>query len=284
MSLQTLSEWLRCPICFQDLAAREPLILACVNGHAFDVNKRGYVSLIAGSRKLQADNPAMLDARDRFLGAGWYSQLRETLADAVAEEKPSRVIDIGCGTGYYLDGVLHDDTRATAALGMDLSPTAVARTVRGVGQRHPSAAVDGLVADVWSPLPIRDATADVILNVFAPRNPPEFHRLLRADGILAIVVPQDTHLAELRSAGMMLDVQPDKAALLVDSLAGYFALKEQVPVATTMMLSPDDIAGLVGMGPSAHHHTGVANSGQNADHHRTVSAAFDLLVFRRITA
>jgi len=283
MSLQTLSEWLRCPICFRDLAAREPLVLACVNGHAFDVNKRGFVSLIAGSRKLQADSPAMLDARDRFLGAGWYSQLRTTLADAVGAVQPSRLIDIGCGTGYYLDGVL-DGTRATAALGIDLSSAAVARTVRGVGQRHPSASVDGLVADVWSPLPIRDAVADVILNVFAPRNPPEFHRLLRADGVLAIVVPQDTHLAELRSAGMMLDVQADKAALLVDSLAGHFALEERIPVATTMTLSPADVAGLVGMGPSAHHHTGVGNPEQNGDHHWSVSAAFELLVFRRKAA
>lgn len=280
MSLQTMSEWLRCPICFQEFAAREPLVLACINGHAFDVNKRGYTSLIAGSRKLQADSPTMLDARDRFLGAGWYSELRKTLADAVREEQPSRIIDIGCGTGYYLDGVL-DGTEASAALGMDLSPAAVARTVRGVGQRHPSTSVDGLVADVWSPLPIRDAIADVILNVFAPRNPPEFHRIVRANGMLAIVVPQDTHLAELRSAGIMLDVQPDKAAHLVDSLSGYFALEERHPVATTMTLSPADVAALVGMGPSAHHNTGSGGAEQGADDGRTVSAAFELLVFRR---
>jgi SAM-dependent methyltransferase len=280
MSLQTLSEWLRCPICFQDLAAREALVLACINGHAFDVNKRGYVSLIAGSRKLQADSPAMLDARDRFLRSGWYSGLRKTLADAVREMQPSRIVDIGCGTGYYLDGVL-GGIGATAALGMDLSSAAVARTVRGVGERHPSTSVDGLVADVWSPLPIRDAITDVIINVFAPRNPAEFHRLLRVDGMLAIVVPQDTHLAELRSAGIMLDVQPDKAALLVDSLNGYFALEERHPVATTMTLSDGDVAALVGMGPSAHHNAGFGSSEQGADDRRTVSAAFELLVFRR---
>lgn len=280
MSLQTLSEWLRCPICFQDLGAREHLVLACINGHAFDVNKRGYVSLVAGSRKLQADSPAMLDARDRFLRAGWYSELRKMLTDALREEQPSRVIDIGCGTGYYLDGVL-DGTEATAALGMDLSPAAVARTVRDVGERHRSTSVDGLVADVWSPLPIRDSIADAMINVFAPRNPPEFHRIVRANGVLAIVVPQDTHLAELRSAGIMLDVKPDKAALLVDSLSGYFALEQRHPVATTMTLSPTDVAALVGMGPSAHHNTARGSAEQSADDDRTVSAAFELLVFRR---
>lgn len=280
MSLQTLSEWLRCPICFRDLSAREPLALACSTGHAFDVNKRGYASLIAGSRKLQADGPAMLDARDRFLGAGWYTKLRQALADAVSAEQPSRVVDIGCGTGYYLDGVL-DATPVAAALGVDLSSAAVARTVRAVGLRHPSTTVDGLVADVWSPLAIRDGAADVIINVFAPRNAPEFHRVLRQDGVLAVVIPQDTHLTELRAAGFMLDVQSDKAALLIDNLAGHFVIDRRHPVATTMTLSPDDVAALVGMGPSAHHRSGTADDPEESAGHRTVTAAFELLVFRK---
>jgi 23S rRNA (guanine745-N1)-methyltransferase len=278
MSLQTLSEWLRCPNCFQDLEPRDTLALACSNAHSFDVNKRRYISLIAGSKKLQSDSPAMLDARDTFLGAGWYAGLRNTLADVVAGERPGRLIDVGCGTGYYLDGVL-ERSPITATLAMDLSPAAVARTVRTVGAGHAGTAVDGLVADVWSPLPIRDSSADVILNVFAPRNALEFHRVLRTDGTLVVVVPHDTHLAELRAAGLMLEVQPDKAAQLIESLAERFTLASRHHVASTMSLSAADVAALVGMGPSAHHARSQVAEPADEAALWTVSAAFDILMF-----
>lgn len=280
MSLQTLSEWLRCPICSLDLNPREPLVLSCSNGHSFDVNKRGYVSLIAGSRKLQADSPAMLDARDEFLGGGWYAGLRTALADAVNADQPHRVLDVGCGTGYYLDGVLRA-SGATSALAMDLSPAAVPRAVRAARDAHPSVAVDGLVADVWSPLPIRDAVTDVILSVFAPRNAAEFHRVLRADGLLAVVVPDETHLRELRAVGVVLDVQPGKAALLVDGLAPFFDLKSRRAVSTIMTLSSSDVDALVGMGPSAHHSASRGESAAPFAGDQIVHAAFELLLFRR---
>jgi 23S rRNA (guanine745-N1)-methyltransferase len=279
MSLQTLSEWLRCPICFLDLNPREPLALSCSNGHSFDVNKRGYVSLIAGSRKLQADSPAMLDARDAFLAGGWYAGLRTALADAVNARQPHRILDVGCGTGYYLDGVLQGSD-ATTALAMDLSPAAVPRAVRAARDAHRSVAVDGLVADVWSPLPIRDAVTDVILSVFAPRNAAEFHRVLRADGLLAVVVPDDTHLRELRAAGLMLDVQPDKAALLIDGLAPFFSLESRQAISTDMTLSSSDVAALVGMGPSAHHSDSRGESGSRIAGDQVVHAAFELMLFR----
>lgn len=273
MSLQTLSEWLRCPNCFLPLAPGGALVLGCPGGHSFDVNKRGFVSLIAGSGRLIGDSPAMLEARDAFLAAGWYEPLRDALAALVAAESPSRVLDVGCGTGYYLQGILsgHADTRALA---MDLSPAAVARTVRAQDR------VDGLVADVWSPLPIRDAAADVILTVFAPRNPPEFHRVLGTGGLLAVVIPGEEHLRELRDAGLALDVHPDKAAQLVDSLGAYFTTESRQEFSSVMHLEPSEVRALVGMGPSAHH----ADSGalpEDAEAIRPVTAAFELFGFRR---
>jgi 23S rRNA (guanine745-N1)-methyltransferase len=251
------------------------LVLTCPAGHSFDVNKRGFLSVVKGARGLIGDSATMLDARESFLATGWFEPLRSALESLVSAEAPSRVLDIGCGTGYYLRGVLESSPHARA-LAMDLSPAAVARTVRGADR------VDGLVADVWSPLPVRDGVADVILNVFAPRNPAEFHRVLAPHGLLGVVIPGEAHLRELRDAGLALDVHPDKASRLVDSLADWFTPESHTTRSRVMNLSAGEIRALVGMGPSAHH-TDVDTFPEDGEDRQPCTADFELFGFRRRT-
>jgi 23S rRNA (guanine745-N1)-methyltransferase len=272
-----------------DLHPAGPLVLSCPNGHRFDVNRRGYVSLLAGSRRLIGDSPAMLDARDEFLGRGWYTELRDALSGLVAAEPAARVLDVGCGTGYYLRGILaalaaeQADASAISrseprALAMDLSAPAVARTVRAGVQG--AGKTTGLVADVWSPLPIRDSAADVIINVFAPRNPAEFRRIVAPGGLLAVVVPHPSHLRELRAAGLALEVHENKTADLVAGLSGLFALERTLDLAAELPLAPTDVFALIGMGPSSHHRA----AGPGADPAggvTPVTVAFQIHAFRR---
>lgn len=234
----------------------------------------------------------MLDAREAFLERGWYAELRSALARLVAAEETDSVIDIGCGTGYYLRGVLdalaaarrpaglRDADATLRSLAVDLSAAAVARTVRS-GAAVPGASTVGLVADVWSPLPIRDGAAGVVLNVFAPRNPGEFHRILRPGGLLAVVLPHPSHLQELRAAGLALDVHANKTDDLVAALAGRFALESSSDLSTVLSLAPHDVAALLGMGPSAHHQGGAAAEPRYAEGQSDVTVAFRLLGFRR---
>jgi 23S rRNA (guanine745-N1)-methyltransferase len=237
------------------------------------VNKRGFVNLLTGPRKFIGDSAAMLEARDRFLSAGWYDPLRDAIRGIVAREAPRRIVDAGCGTGYYLGAALPpgDDVRA---LGMDISPAAVGRTVRSHDR------VDGLVADVWSPLALRDGAADVILNVFAPRNPAEFHRALRPHGMLLVVVPQPVHLRQLRESGLAVEMQADKAAHLRSSLAAGFDPESHEQLERTVALSNPEVAALIGMGPSAHHASSPADDDPSGCL-REVTIAFDIFGFRR---
>ncbi|MEC5182648.1 23S rRNA (guanine745-N1)-methyltransferase [Cryobacterium sp. MP_3.1] len=276
-----------------DLVPAGDRVLACSTGHRFDTNRRGFASLMVGSRKLIGDSAGMLDARDAFLERGWYTELRDALSALVAAESPHRVIDIGCGTGYYLRGALHaasagrspgsppSPTTGVAALAMDLSAAAVARTVRA-GLTDPHSTTDGLVADVWSPLPIRDGAADVAVNVFAPRNPAEFHRILAPGALLAVVVPHPSHLQELRAAGLALDVHGNKTDDLVASLAPGFHLESTADLSKVLVLSPDDVAALIGMGPSSHHISSTDPGDPAGPPGSTeVTVAFRLLGFRR---
>jgi 23S rRNA (guanine745-N1)-methyltransferase len=115
-----------------------------------------------------------------------------------------------------------------------------------------------VLADLWRPLPIRDGTAALLLDVFAPRNGPEFHRVLRPDGILLVVTPAPEHLAELIEAYGLIHVDPDKAARVADSLGAHFTAIESRLLRRTLELSGDEVRTLIGMTPSAHHVTAGA--------------------------
>ena len=272
MSLQSLAVWLRCPNCFLPLSPGGVRVLNCSNGHAFDVNRRGFVNLLTGSPKFIGDSAEMLEARELFLKAGWFEPVRNSLTALVASENAHRVLDAGCGTGYYLQAAIPvgDDVRA---LGMDISPSAVLRTIRAQSR------IDGLVANVWSPLPIRDGVVDVMMNVFAPRNGSEFHRILRPGGLLLVVVPGVMHLQQLRAAGLAVQLQPNKAGLLVESLTPQFTLESHAQVDRTVVLSHTEVLSLLGMGPSAHHSLEIARN--PVTENRDVTFAFEIFSFRR---
>lgn len=242
--LERLSSWLRCPVCSADLSPVDRLVLGCPSGHHHDVNKRGYISLLGGSKHV-GDNAAMLDARDAVLENGLYAPIAAAVAAAVPADG-SRVLDAGAGTGHYLRAVLtaHPDA---VGLAMDLSPAAVSRASRS------SDRIDGLVADTWRPLPIRDAVCDAVLDIFAPRNLPEFARVLRPGGSLVVVVPRGEHLRSLRAATSMLDVPADKADDVIATAEPLYALLTREHV--TEPLPVDEVIrnALIGMGPSAHH-------------------------------
>src|SRR3954466_5497458 len=173
--------YLRCPNCGSTLAADPPRAVRCPRGHSFDVAKQGYLTLTAGRAPHAGDTAEMVADRAAFLAAGHYDVVADALA---AETPPTRglLLDAGTGTGFYLARVLTDRPYALG-LGLDVSKPALRRAARA----HPRAAA--VLADLWRPLPVADGSAAVILNVFAPRNGPEFHRVLAPDGRLLVVTP-----------------------------------------------------------------------------------------------
>lgn len=246
MNIESLASWLRCPACLRPLEPIDALTLGCDTGHRYDVNKRGFVNLVSGGTKLIGDSAAMLDARDRVLESGLYSPITDAVRSATAEIGGTSILDAGAGTGHYLRAALESSADARG-LAMDLSAQAVSRAVRS------SPRIDGLVADTWRPLPVRDAVCEVILDVFAPRNLPEFHRALAPGGSLLVVVPLPEHLAELQGDAGMLAVPADKSAEIADAARPLFELRSRRAIHATIALTQAVAESLVGMGPSAHH-------------------------------
>ncbi|MEU1335898.1 putative RNA methyltransferase [Streptomyces sp. NPDC005827] len=240
---------LRCPACRKRPLRPELGALRCPAGHSFDIARHGYVSLLTGTRATSGDDAAMARARRRFLSTGAYAPIRDAVARLAADAVPERATaaDVGCGTGYYLAGVL-DALPGARGLGLDAS----VRALRSAARAHERGAA--VAWDVFRPFPLADGSADVMLNVFAPRNPAEFHRVLRPTGRLIVVRPTVWHLAELRGRlSAMVTIDPAKEQRLHRALTPFFevGVTEQVEYSAT--LTGPDALDLVAMTPSARH-------------------------------
>jgi 23S rRNA (guanine745-N1)-methyltransferase len=237
---------LRCPVCGGSLIEVAGA-LRCGLGHSYDVARQGYVSLLSGQPPAGVDTPEMVAARADFLAAGHFSFLTDALLEAVGTRPaPGLVLDAGAGTGHHLAAVL-DALPKHIGLALDLSKPAVRRAARA----HPRAGA--AVCDVWRGLPVADGCADVIIDVFAPRNAAEFHRALHSDGLLAVVTPSPGHLAELVPLLGLIGVDPEKDRRLDAALRTSFRLDQQSEHRRTMALTHTDVGRLVSMGPNAWH-------------------------------
>ncbi|MEU6023414.1 putative RNA methyltransferase [Micromonospora sp. NPDC047134] len=251
-------ERLRCPVCGEGLTitADGGQALRCPRRHSFDIARQGYVNLLTGRAPHLGDTTEMVAARAQFLAAGHYDIISTALAEAAARHLPSPpagtarayplVVDAGAGTGRHLAAVLAA-VPAAVGLALDIAKPAVRRAARA----HPRGSA--ALADTWQRLPLADASVALLLNVFAPRNGPEFRRVIDPAGRLLVVTPTAEHLTELVDALGLLRVDPAKVDRVAASLGDHFVEESSTVHRQELTLSHAEVATLVGMGPSAWH-------------------------------
>lgn len=270
---------LACPLCHRGLRQIDAA-LKCDSGHSFDMAKEGYVNLLA--QKRAGDAKEMLKARRSFLESGLY----EPLSDAVNEfvrahlshvTGPLHILDAGCGEGYYLDRL----QRALASqqdgcyIGLDVSKEAIRMAAKRYSQLF------FVVADLKQRLPVPDAAFHVILNIFAPRNPTEFARVIARDGILIVVIPAPEHLLQLRTVLGLLNIEEQKEEHIKEQFASGFEFVTSSNIAYTMPLNREQIEQIVMMTPNYWHLTDETRGAiQKIDEVET-AAGFIIMVFRR---
>ncbi|WP_427894129.1 putative RNA methyltransferase [Kribbella sp. GL6] len=237
---------LRCPVCAESLALADRTA-RCPRGHAYDLAKQGYLNLLpAASNGIEGDSAAMVGARTVFLGTGHYAPIRDALILASGLGDDDLVVEVGAGTAYYLSGVLGLSGRRRG-IALDVSKYAARRAAK-VDPR-----IASVVCDAWRELPLVDGSAQLLLNVFAPRNAREMARVLAPDGRLLVVTPNQQHLAELVDVLGMVSVDQDKERRLEDSLSGEFTRAGSEVIEEVMSLDRTAVEQLVLMTPSARH-------------------------------
>jgi 23S rRNA (guanine745-N1)-methyltransferase len=275
---------LRCPICHAGFA-EDGAGLRCAGGHAFDRARQGYVNLLAGRAPRAADTPDMVAARAALLSSGAFDFLTRAVAAAAAARSggwphpPGLVVDAGGGTGHYLAAVL-SELPGHHGVTLDLSRAAARRAARAHGRAAAA------VCDVWRGLPVADQVADLVLNVFAPRNAAEFHRVLRPTGTLLVVAARPDHLVELVTRLRLVTVDTDKDRRLGYALGAHFVREDTATLVEPLTVAHQDATRLVAMGPSARHLTGAELAGRVAalPERLTVTASVSLQAWRPLTA
>ena len=181
-----------CPICQENLALVESS-LKCSNRHSFDLAKFGYVNLAPQIKQSANYDKENFQNRQEILEAGFYQAILEGISDLLATKPSAKtVLDIGCGEGFY-SRKLQESHSDKTFYAFDISKD----SVQIAAKSEPNWAVNWFVGDL-ARLPIKDASMDILLDIFSPANYGEFRRVLSKDGILIKVIPTENHLKEIR--------------------------------------------------------------------------------------
>lgn len=190
----------------------------------------------------------MVAARGEFLGGHPFLPLAESIAELCLKHAAGArfVMEAGAGVGYYIAHVL-EALPLSLGLALDLSKFATRRAARA------HVRLDAVVTDIRERLPVKSESADLALNVFAPRPASELFRTLNREGRLIVAFPAQHHLEELRSSIQMLDIDASKELRISRALDPFFRLLDTRLCRWEMELQHQQLTALVLMGPSARH-------------------------------
>ncbi len=181
-----------CPICQENLTLVESS-LKCDHRHSFDLAKFGYVNLAPQIKQSANYDKENFQNRQQILESGFYQAILKGISDILATKPSAKtVLDIGCGEGFY-SRKLQEVHPEKTFYAFDISKD----SVQIAAKSESNWAVNWFVGDL-AHLPIKDASMDILLDIFSPANYGEFRRVLSKDGILIKVIPTENHLKEIR--------------------------------------------------------------------------------------
>lgn len=216
---------LRCPSCGQPLC-RAGEDFACERGHRVNVNRKGCLNFLSAPVDSCYD-AALFQARRRVFAAGCYQPVAEAMA-GMLPPTPQRLLDAGCGDGWYLNELLSKH-EAWQGAGVDISRDAIFQ------------ATDQPCTALWCVgglrrLPFRDGTFTAVLDVLTPANYGEFRRVLAPEGLLLKVYPGAGYLRELRAAR---DMEPYAEGQVEAYLREKAQVTQEKRVTVTAPVTPE---------------------------------------------
>lgn len=267
-----------CPKCGERLFHRD-MSLYCKNNHVYDISRSGYVNLLLAQQmntKLPGDNKLMVNARKSFLSKGYYDVLIESFTECVKKyaKNGSLILDAGCGEGIYTVSAARKVPKAFF-MGTDISKTAADAAAKRAKAENVSNVLFS-VSSVFH-LPVESGSCDMVTTLFAPWCGEEFQRVLKKDGILIMVIPDERHLWQLKEAIY------DEPYLNEPSqeIPNGFSLLERLAVHSEITLdNNEDIQNLFSMTPYYYKTGEEGHKRVQALQNLTTEIAFQIIVYR----
>ena len=233
-----------CPICQENLTLVESS-LKCSNRHSFDLAKFGYVNLAPQIKQSANYDKENFQNRQQILTAGFYQAILETISALLARlETAKTILDIGCGEGFYSRKLQESHSEKTF-YAFDISKD----SVQIAAKSEPNWAVNWFVGDL-ARLPIKDASMDILLDIFSPANYGEFRRVLSKDGILVKVIPTENHLKEIRQMVKEQLTKKDYSNQdIKEHFQEHFSIQSSQIASLTKPITPEQRQALLSMTP-----------------------------------
>ena len=237
-----------CPICQENLTLLETSFKCC-NRHSFDLAKFGYVNLAPQIKQSANYDKENFQNRQQILEAGFYQAILDAVSDLLASSKTTTIIlDIGCGEGFY-SRKLQESHPDKTFYAFDISKD----SVQIAAKSEPNWAVNWFVGDL-ARLPIKDASMDILLDIFSPANYGEFRRVLSKDGILIKVIPTKNHLKEIRQTVQDQLTKKDYSNQdIKDHFQEHFTILSSQTASLTKTITANHLQALLSMTPLLFH-------------------------------
>ena len=237
-----------CPICQENLTLVESS-LKCNNRHSFDLAKFGYVNLAPQIKQSANYDKENFQNRQQILESGFYQAILEAVSDLLSNSKNAKtILDIGCGEGFY-SRKLQESHLDKTFYAFDISKD----SVQIAAKSEPNWAVNWFVGDL-ARLPIKDASMDILLDIFSPANYGEFRRVLSKDGILIKVIPTENHLKEIRQKVQDQLTKKDYSNQdIKEHFQGHFTILSNQTASLTKTITADQLQSLLSMTPLLFH-------------------------------
>lgn len=237
-----------CPICRENLTLVESS-LKCENRHSFDLAKFGYVNLAPQIKQSANYDKENFQNRQQILEAGFYQAILEAVSDLLSNSKNAKtILDIGCGEGFYSRKLQESHSDKTFHA-FDISKD----SVQIAAKSEPNWAVNWFVGDL-ARLPIKDASMNILLDIFSPANYGEFRRVLSKDGILIKVIPTENHLKEIRQKVQDQLTNKDYSNQdIKNHFQDYFTILSSQTASLTKTITTEQLQALLSMTPLLFH-------------------------------
>ena len=237
-----------CPICRENLTLVESS-LKCENRHSFDLAKFGYVNLAPQIKQSANYDKENFQNRQQILEAGFYQAILEAVSDLLSNSKNAKtILDIGCGEGFY-SRKLQESHSDKTFYAFDISKD----SVQIAAKSEPNWAVNWFVGDL-ARLPIKDASMDILLDIFSPANYGEFKRVLKENGLLIKVIPTENHLKEIRQKVQDQLTNKDYSNQdIKDHFQNNFTILSSKTASLTKPITAEQLQALLSMTPLLFH-------------------------------